>query len=69
MTRSSKRLLIVAAILVGFLALLNPGYSSARVVGPDGTVHNTQNFRFGPGGMFVHTRVVADGSSVTIEHR
>lgn len=68
MTRSTKRRLIWILIAVGFVALLNPGYSSAYVEGPNGVV-KTQRFSFGPGSLFVFTRVVADDSTVQIEHR
>lgn len=68
MSRSTKRLLVWALIVLGFVALLNPGYSSAYVEGPNGIIQ-TQRFTFGPGSLFVFTRVVADDSSVTIEHR
>jgi hypothetical protein len=68
MSRSTKRLLVGGLVLLGFLALLNPGYSSASVEGPTGVVR-TQRFTFGPNSLFVYTRVVADDSTVTIEHR
>jgi hypothetical protein len=68
MSRSNKRMLFWVLILVGFLALLNPGYRSAYVEGPNGVVR-TQQFSFGPGSFVVFTRVVADESSVRIEHR
>lgn len=68
MSRSTKRLLVGALVLLGFLALLNPGYSSASVEGPTGVVR-TERFTFGPNSLFVYTRVVADDASVTIEHR
>ena len=68
MPRSLARLLVGALLLLGFLALLNPGYSSATVNGPTGVVR-TERFTFGPNGLFVYTRVVADDASVTIEHR
>lgn len=68
MTRSTKRLLIWAVLLLGFLALLNPGYSSATIEGPNG-VMRTQKFSFGPGSFIVYTRIVADESSVYIEHQ
>jgi hypothetical protein len=67
MQRSRKRLLVWALIVLGSLALLNPGYSSAYVEGPNGVIH-TQRFTFGPGSLIVFTRVVADESSVRIEH-
>jgi hypothetical protein len=68
MSRSTKRRLLWVLIVLGFLALLNPGYSSAYVEGPNGVIH-TQRFTFGPGSLIVFTRVVADDSSVRIEHR
>ena len=68
MSRSTKRLVVWGLILVGFLALLNPGYSSTQIEGPNGVIR-TQKFSFGPGSLFVYTRVVADESSVQIEHR
>ncbi len=67
MSRSTRRVLIWAFIVLAFLALLNPGYSSAYVEGPNGVV-KTERFSFGPGSLIVYTRVVADDSSVTIEH-
>jgi hypothetical protein len=66
MSRSTKRRLVVALIVVAILALLNPGYSSVYVDGPNGVI-KTQRFKFGPGGLYVHTRVVVDESSVQIE--
>ena len=68
MSRSTKRVLVWVLIFLGFLALLNPGYSSVYVDGPNGVVQ-TQRFSFGPGSLIVFTRVVADESSVSIEHR
>lgn len=67
MSRSTKRVLLWVLVFLGFLALLNPGYSSAYVEGPNGVV-KTERFSFGPGSLIVYTRVVADDSSVTIEH-
>ena len=67
MPRPVKRLLISALLLVVFLALLNPGYSSAYVEGPNGVV-KTQRFSFGPGSLVVFTHVVADDATVRIEH-
>jgi hypothetical protein len=66
MKRSTKRTIIGAAIFLGFLALLNPGYSSVHVYGPNGTI-KTEKFSFGPGSLFVYTRVVADDSEVLVE--
>jgi hypothetical protein len=68
MSQSTKRLLVWVFIVLGFLALLNPGYSSTYVEGPNGIIQ-TQRFTFGPGSLIVFTRVVADDSSVRIEHR
>jgi hypothetical protein len=68
MSRSTKRLIVWGLVLVAFLALLNPGYSSAYVEGPNGVIH-TQKFSFGPGSLFVYTRIVADDTTVQIEHR
>jgi len=68
MSRSTKRLFVGGLVLLGFLALLNPGYSSAYVEGPNGVVR-TERFTFGPNSLFVYTRVVADDSAVRIEHR
>jgi len=68
MTRSTKRLIVGGLVLRGFLALLNRGYSSATVQGPTGVVRS-ERFSFGPAGLFVYTRVVADDSTVQIEHR
>ena len=68
MSRSTKRVLIGGLILIGVLAILNPGYSSAYIDGPTGVVRS-EKYSFGPGSLFVYTRVVADESSVKIEHR
>lgn len=68
MSRSTKRLLIGGLVFLAFLALLNPGYSSGYVETPNGVIR-TQKFSFGPGSFFVHTRIVADDSTVNIEHR
>ncbi len=68
MTRTTKCRLIWAAIILGLLALLNPGYSSVYVDGPNGAIR-TQRFSFGPGSLIVFTRVVADETSVKIEQR
>jgi hypothetical protein len=67
-SKSTRRLLLGALFVLGFLALLNPGYSSASVEGPSGVVR-TERFTFGPNSLFVYTRVVADDSTVRIEHR
>jgi hypothetical protein len=55
-------------LLAGFLALLNPGYSTAYVNGPNGVIR-TEKFSFGPGSLIVFTRVTADESTVKVEHR
>ena len=69
MSKSQKRLLFGGLGLVAFLAILNPGYSSVYVNGPNGVI-KTEKFKFGPGGgLYVYTRVVADESSVTVEQR
>jgi hypothetical protein len=68
MSRSTKRLLLWVLLVIGFVALLNPGYSSAYVEGPNGIVR-TQRFTFGPGSLIVFTRITADDSSVRIEQR
>ena len=68
MSKSTRRLLVSALFVLGFLALLNPGYSSAYVEGPNGVVR-TERFTFGPNSLFVYTRVVADDTTVRIEHR
>ncbi len=66
MSRSTKRCLVWAIIGFAFLALLNPGYSSVSVEGPNGVIQ-TQKFYFGPGRLCVFTRVVAEESTVKIE--
>jgi hypothetical protein len=68
MSRSTRRLVIWGLSLVGFLALLNPGYSSAYINGPNGVIR-TEKFSFGPGSLLVFTRVTADQSTVEVEHR
>jgi hypothetical protein len=65
MKKSTKKVLIAGAILLGIAMLVNPSYSSVYVDGPNGPI-KTEKWGFGPGRMFVHTRVVADDSSVTI---
>jgi len=62
MSKSKKRLLFGGLALVAFLAIL----SSVYVNGPNGVI-KTEKFKFGPGGLYVHTRVVADETSVTVE--
>jgi hypothetical protein len=66
MSKPKKRLLFGGLGLFAFLAILNPGYSSVYVNGPNGVI-KTEKFKFGPGGLYVHTRVVADETSVTVE--
>lgn len=66
MKRSTKRLLIVAAVAFGLLALANPRYSSVYVDGPTGPI-KSERWRFGPGGLVSYNRVVADQESVTVE--
>ena len=66
MTKSQKRLLFAGLALIAFFAILNPGYSSVYVNGPNGVI-KMEKYKFGPGGLYVHTRVVADETSVTIE--
>ena len=39
---------------------------SVSMNGPNGVIE-TEEFKFGPGGLYVHTRVVADDTPVTIE--
>jgi hypothetical protein len=68
MSRKTRRYLLVGVILVALIALLNPGYSSVYVEGPNGPIRS-QQFKFGPGGLFVYTRVVADETTVAIELR
>ena len=66
MSPSTKRFLVIGFGVIAVLALLNPGYSSVYVAGPNGVI-KTEKFKFGPGGLFVYTRVTADESSVQIE--
>jgi hypothetical protein len=61
-------MLVWVLIVLGFLALLNPGYSSVYVEGPTGVIQ-THRFTFGPGSLIVFTWVEADESSVKIEQR
>jgi hypothetical protein len=68
MSRSTRRLVIGGLVLVGFLALLNPGYSSVYINGPNGVIR-TEKFSFGPGSLIVFTRVTVDSSTIEIEHR
>lgn len=68
MSRSTRRLVIWGLVVVAFLALLNPGYSSVYIDGPTGVIR-TEKFSFGPGSLIVFTRVVADDTTVRIEHR
>lgn len=66
MTRSTKKRLMIGVGVIALLALINPSYSSAYIDGPNGVV-KTEKFGFGPGRMFVYTRVVADDQTVTVE--
>ena len=66
MKRSTKRRLFIGLGVVVALALLNPRYSSVYVDGPNGLI-KTEKYGFGPGGLFVYTRVVADEQSVSVE--
>lgn len=68
MSRSTRRVVIWGLVVVGFLALLNPGYSSVYIDGPTGVIR-TEKFSFGPGSLVVFTRVVADDTTVHIEQR
>ncbi len=67
-SRSTRHVIYAILILLAFLALLNPGYSSASVEGPTGIV-KSERFTFGPGSLLVYTRVTADENTVQIEHR
>jgi hypothetical protein len=66
MSASNRRLVAGALLVIGVLAILNPGYSSVSVDGPAGVIR-TQKFSFGPGSLIVFTRVVADDASIRIE--
>lgn len=66
MKRPVKRYLYPALGLLALAAVVNPSYSAVEVGGPNGVVR-TEKFGFGPGRLFVCTRVVADGETVTIE--
>lgn len=66
MSASNRRLVAGALLVIGVLAILNPGYSSVSVDGPTGVIR-TQKFSFGPGSLIVFTRVVADDASIRIE--
>lgn len=68
MSRSTRRLVLWGLVVVGFLALLNPGYSSVYIDGPTGVIRS-EKFSFGPGSLIVFTRVVVDDTTVRIEHR
>jgi hypothetical protein len=68
MPRSTRRAIVWGLVVVGFLALLNPGYSSVYIDGPTGVIR-TEKFSFGPGSLIVFTRVVADDNVIQIEHR
>lgn len=64
--RSTRRLLIAAAVAFGLLALANPRYSSVYVDGPAGRIKSEQ-WRFGLGGLVSYNRVVADRETVTVK--
>lgn len=66
MTRSKKRWLFAGLGVFTLAALVNPSYSSAYIDGPNGVV-KTEKFGFGPGRLFVYTRVLADDQTVTVE--
>lgn len=66
MSPSKRRLAAAALLVIGVLAILNPGYSSVSVDGPTGVIR-TEKFSFGPGSLIVFTRVVADDAAVRIE--
>ena len=66
MSPSKRRLAAAALLVIGVLAILNPGYSSVSVDGPTGVIR-TEKFSFGPGSLIVVTRVVADDASIRIE--
>lgn len=68
MSRSTRQLVVWGLLAVGFLALLNPGYSSVSIDGPNGVIR-TERFSFGPGSLIVFTRVVADDTTISIEHQ
>lgn len=68
MSRTTRRVLLGVGLVVAFLALLNPGYSSVSVSGPQGVV-KTEKYSFGPGRLFVYTRVVADDQELVIEQQ
>ena len=66
MTRSTRQRLMIGVGVIALLALINPSYSSAYIDGPNGVV-KMEKFGFGPGRMYVYTRVVADDQTVTVE--
>lgn len=66
MSPSKRRLVAGALLVIGVLAILNPGYSSVSIDGPAGVIR-TEKFSFGPGSLFVFTRVVSDDAAVRIE--
>lgn len=66
MSRTKRRLVVVGCVVVGFLAILNPSYSCAEVDGPNGRM-KVEKYGFGPGRLFVFTRILADESTTTIE--
>jgi hypothetical protein len=65
MSRSTKRLIRSVFVLLGFLMILNPGYRWGSVAGPTGVIRTK---KFTLWSTNVSTRVVADESSVQIEH-
>ena len=67
MSRPSRRMLIWVLLFVGFLAFLNPGYGAVYIDGPTGVIQ-VEKFTFGPGGIFVFSRVGEDDITVAIEH-
>lgn len=69
MSRRTQRWLIAGGVLLAALAILNPGYSSVSVDGPNGKIRS-EKYRFGPSGAFgTYNRIVADDSGVTVEQR
>ncbi len=68
MSRSRRQMLIWVLLFVSFLAFLNPGYGSVYIDGPTG-VSQTEKFTFGPGGVFVFSRVGKDEIKIAIEQR
>ena len=68
MSRSRRRIVVYVLIVIAIIVLLNPSYSAVYVDGPNGVI-KTERFKFGPGSLFVYTRVVADESTVEVEQR